>query len=716
MKNFKQLFTIQHYIVSVAVLFLLDDLLPTGTILPIFGYLLFDQSSTLLVLAFPLILFCHHAIFDEKNSTKIPWFVSSIFLIFFKFLILFFNLTTLTQFNFSYNFSWVQFYLLEIKLSFNFDALSILMVLVISFVSSLVHLFSVDYMYYDKNKITFLSYLNLFTFFMILLVVAGNLVVLFIGWEGVGITSYLLINFWYTRYEANKSSLKAIVINKVGDITLFLFVGLSFYFFGTVEISTMKFIINNEGLNLNLLLLLGVLLFISAVAKSSQLGLHTWLPDAMEGPTPVSALLHAATMVTAGVYLLIRFSFIVEKLPILLNVIVLVGSLTAVFGSLLALVQVDIKKIIAFSTLSQLGYMFTAIGLLGFNLSMFHLVTHAAFKALLFLSAGVIIHALNNEQDIRRYGALISFMKLLYTFMVVGFLALSGVPFLAGFYSKDLIIELSLCFYDQSFVMFLAATLLNFGAFLTTFYSIRTVYYIFFAATNFTTKVAKEVSNIKDLNLIQFLSLAPLTVCSIFLGYWMYPFLVGSKAYFFWLNSIAGFYPLNLIESSLSDAKLIPLFSFLLGVVIGIYNYFWVQLLTAARRNSLISKITFIKLKQFNFISPTNKTYRYLYRFFVKYLYKKFYYDIFLNRIFGKLFFNSLYKYTFYLTDRGMFQSFVESCSSRALTKIEENFKTNKFLNFFSTQLKIILSFYLFGLLAFFIILIISGFIYFYFI
>lgn len=677
----------------------------------LFDFLL-DTERVHHFLFIPLLLFCVNCLHEGNSTSKLFWSVFSIFLIFVKFSILLFYVIKLKHFYFIHSFSWVNFFVIQLNLTFCYDTLSILMVVVISFVSFLVHLFSIDYMAHDKNRVTFLSYLNLFTFFMILLVVAGNLVLLFIGWEGVGITSYLLINFWCTRFEANKSSLKAIVINKVGDITLFLFIGLSFYFFNSVEIVKIKFLILSNSLDPNLLLLLGVLLFVSAVAKSSQLGLHTWLPDAMEGPTPVSALLHAATMVTAGIYLLIRFSFLVEKLPALSNLIILTGSLTAVFGSLLALVQVDIKKIIAFSTLSQLGYMFTAIGLTGYNLSMYHLVTHASFKALLFLCAGVIIHNLNNDQDIRKYGGLLNLTPLLYSYMLVGFLALSGLPFLAGFYSKDLIIELSMCFVYKSYITFLATLLLNFGAFLTTFYSIRSIYYIFFATTNVTVPTLKNLTKVKDLNLIQFLSLTPLLVGSIFLGRVMYRLLVGQPSNFFWATTIASFYPLRFIETLSTSLKLIPFFCFVVGLLLATTYYFFIDILSFLNSKNLLNSTTYIKLKNLTL----NSTLTLIYKFFVKYLYRKFYYDIFLNRLVGKFFLTQLYKYTFYTIDRGILQNVVENCSGKALTKFQQFFKLNKFLNFFNTQLKIILTFYLFGLIVFFLSLIVATFIYFNFI
>lgn len=323
------------------------------------------------------------------------------------------------------------------------------MLLVVTTISSCVHIYSISYMAEDPHIPRFMSLLSFFTFCMLLLITADNLLVLFVGWEGVGICSYLLINFWHTRVEANKSSIKAIIMNRFGDIGIILAICLSFFVFKSVNFATifplvpyfygMSFIF--LGHKFILLDLLCGFLFIGVIGKSAQIGLHTWLPDAMEGPTPVSALIHAATMVTAGVFLLIRCSPIFEFSPTILMLICLVGSLTTFFAATAGMLQHDIKKVIAFSTCSQLGYMVFACGLSAYNLSLFHLYTHAFFKALLFLSAGAIIHGLYNEQDIRRMGGLIYIMPLTYIFFLIGSLALIGFPFLSGFYSKDAILE-----------------------------------------------------------------------------------------------------------------------------------------------------------------------------------------------------------------------------------------------------------------------------------
>jgi proton-translocating NADH-quinone oxidoreductase chain L len=335
--------------------------------------------------------------------------------------------------------------------SLYFDTLTVVMLVVITSVSTLVHLYSTAYMAQDPHLPRFLSYLSFFTFCMLMLVTADNFLQVFFGWEGVGLASYLLINFWFTRLQASKASIKAMLMNRVGDIGLALAMFAIFSMFHTVDFATVFACaplvagqaMTLGSLSLDGLTLIGLLLFLGAMGKSAQLGLHTWLPDAMEGPTPVSALIHAATMVTAGVFLLARCSPLLEWAPGALTTIVLVGSATTVFAATTALVQQDVKRVIAYSTASQLGYMMVACGLSQYALGMFHLVTHAFFKALLFLSAGAILHGLGDEQDVRRLGGARALLPFTYSMMLLGSLALVGMPFLAGYYSKDMILEVA---------------------------------------------------------------------------------------------------------------------------------------------------------------------------------------------------------------------------------------------------------------------------------
>nr|QJQ72502.1 NADH dehydrogenase subunit 5 [Trissopathes cf. tetracrada NB-2020] len=374
---------------------------------------------------------------------------------------------------------WLDSDLLTTYFGLQFDSLTATMLLVVTTVSTLVHIFSTAYMHGDPHIPRFMSYLSLFTFLMIVLVTSDNYPQLFIGWEGVGLCSYLLINFWLTRIEANKAAIKAMLVNRVGDIGLVLAMFAIWDQFGSLDFSS-TFNMAPALTPSNNITLICLLLFIGAVGKSAQLGLHTWLPDAMEGPTPVSALIHAATMVTAGVFLLIRSSPLLEQAPLALMVVTIIGSLTAFMAATVGLVQNDLKKVIAYSTCSQLGYMVVACGISHYSISLFHLMNHAFFKALLFLSAGSVIHALADEQDMRKMGGLMRSIPFTYTMMVIGSLSLMGFPYLTGFYSKDLILELA---YDQYYLAF-AHWLGVFSALLTAFYSIRLVYLTFISDTN----------------------------------------------------------------------------------------------------------------------------------------------------------------------------------------------------------------------------------------
>jgi len=387
--------------------------------------------------------------------------------------------------------SWIES--LDVNWGFLFDSLTVVMLVVVSFVSTLVHLYSTSYMGEDPHLPRFLSYLSLFTFFMVVLVTADNLLLMFVGWEGVGIASYLLITFWTTRLQANKSAIKALLVNRVGDFALAIALFLIFLEFRTLDYSTLFPAVElgseapealelsgglKEGGTLRAPLrytlsqdMIPIFLFIGAMGKSAQLGLHTWLADAMEGPTPVSALIHAATMVTAGVFLVSRCSPLFESSSIALSVLVCVGGLTALFGGVLGGYQNDIKRVIAYSTCSQLGYMFFACGLSHYNVAIFHLFTHAFFKALLFLGAGSLIHGLNDEQDIRRMGGNTQVFPMTYVSILIGSLALMGIPGLAGYYSKESILEIAFIRYGVlAHGVFWLGSL---AAFLTAFYSFR---------------------------------------------------------------------------------------------------------------------------------------------------------------------------------------------------------------------------------------------------
>ena len=377
-------------------------------------------------------------------------------------------------------FDWIDSEFMLVNWGFLFDSLTVSMLIPVLVVSSLVHLYSISYMAEDPHNQRFFSYLSMFTFFMLVLVAGDNYLIMFVGWEGIGISSFLLINFWYTRIQANKSGIKALTVNRVGD--MFLSVGFFaiFWVFGNVDYATVFSVA--PFINETAITIIGLLLLLGAMAKSANLGLHTWLPDAMEGPTPVSALIHAATLVTAGVYLMLRSSPVIEYGPTTLIVITWVGALTAFVAATTGLLQNDLKRVIAYSTMSQMGYLFMACGLSQYNVALFHLVNHAFFKALLFLAAGAVIHAMADQQDLRRLGGLVNFLPFTYTAILIGSLSLMAFPFLTGFYSKDLILEVALGQYELSGNV--AYWLGTISAVFTAFYSLRLVSLTFFTVPN----------------------------------------------------------------------------------------------------------------------------------------------------------------------------------------------------------------------------------------
>ncbi|MBU6338935.1 MAG: NADH-quinone oxidoreductase subunit L [Rickettsiales bacterium] len=373
--------------------------------------------------------------------------------------------------------------------SLKLDQLTAIMLVVVTVVSSLVHIYSTSYMHEDKSIARFMSYLSLFTFFMLILVTADNFIQLFVGWEGVGVASYLLIGFWFKKQSANAAAIKAFVANRVGDFGLIIAIALIYVTFGTVEYAGVFAAVSNHladnfmlfGKEFNNIDVICILLFIGAMGKSAQIGLHVWLADAMEGPTPVSALIHAATMVTAGVFLVARCSPIFEYSEVALMMVTIVGATTAIFAATIAITQNDIKRIIAYSTCSQLGYMFFACGVSAYSAAIFHLATHAFFKALLFLGAGSVIHAMHHEQDIQKMGGIWKKIPITYAMMWIGSLALAGFPPFAGFYSKDVILEAA--YMSHTPFGKLAFTLGILAAFLTAFYSWRLLFLVFHGKT-----------------------------------------------------------------------------------------------------------------------------------------------------------------------------------------------------------------------------------------
>jgi NADH-quinone oxidoreductase subunit L len=383
---------------------------------------------------------------------------------------------------------WIQSGDLSVQWALKVDTLTAVMLVVVTSVSALVHLYSWGYMEEDPSQSRFFAYLSLFTFAMLMLVTADNLVQMFMGWEGVGLASYLLIGFWYTKPSANAAAIKAFVVNRVGDFGFSLGIFATFMVFGSVSIDAILAAVPGQagatfsflGARFDVMTTICLLLFVGAMGKSAQLGLHTWLPDAMEGPTPVSALIHAATMVTAGVFMVCRLSPMFEASLTAQTVVTCVGAATALFAASVALVQTDIKRVIAYSTCSQLGYMFFAAGSGAYGAAMFHLFTHAFFKALLFLGAGSVIHAMHHEQDMRFYGGLRKHIPVTFALMTIGTLALTGFFFTAGYYSKDAILEAAFASGTShgQFAFFVGALV----ALLTSFYSWRLVFLTFYGA------------------------------------------------------------------------------------------------------------------------------------------------------------------------------------------------------------------------------------------
>jgi NADH-ubiquinone oxidoreductase chain 5 len=428
-------------------------------------------------------------------------------------------------------FKWIDSESIHLFWSFNFDTLTVSMLIPVLIVSSLVHIYSIGYMNHDPHNQRFFSYLSLFTFMMIVLVTANNLLLMFVGWEGVGICSYLLVNFWFTRIAANQSSISALLTNRVGDCLLTIGIFVILWSFGNIDYTTVFSI--SPYINENIITIIGICLLIGAMAKSSQAGLHIWLPLAMEGPTPVSALIHAATMVTAGVYLLMRISPLIEYSNTILILCLWIGAITTIFSSLIGLFQQDIKKVIAYSTMSQLGMMIIAIGLSSYNIALFHLINHAFYKGLLFLGAGAVIHAVSDNQDFRKYGSLIIFLPLSYSVMLIASLSLVAFPYMTGFFSKDFILESAYGqFYLSSIIVYFIAVI---GAMFTTLYSVKVLYLTFLTNPNGPLINYKKVH---EGNIYMSLPLIILALFSIFFGYIFKDIFIGLGSNFFQDNSL----------------------------------------------------------------------------------------------------------------------------------------------------------------------------------
>lgn len=452
-----------------------------------------------------------------------------------------------------------------------FDTLTAVMCVVVTLISFLVIVYSCSYMIEDPHFIRFISYLKLFTVAMLTLVTADNYIMLFVGWECVGLASFLLISFWFTRLQAGKAAIQAMLLNRVGDVGLALGIICLYFCYKTTNYHAL-FCIHSHSqhvclFGIHMLDVACILLFIGAMGKSGQFILHAWLPNAMNAPTPVSALLHAATMVTAGVFLLARTSPLLEYAPTALSVITVIGSITTIFAGTIGLVQNDFKSIIAYSTCSQLGYMVAICGLNNYNVGIFHLFNHAFFKALLFLTAGAVIHSLANEQDIRKYGGLQQVLIFSYTSLLIGTLALVGTPFLTGFYSKDVILELAYARYSLCGNFSYYLTL--FSVLTTSYYSFRLLFLCFHTYGKKVTNCHKQyVSHIHDADWVMCFVLGTLALGSIYAGWFFKPMFIGLGTDF-WNNSIAmgqysGFIEAEFLPVSI---KLIPLFATIFGAL-----------------------------------------------------------------------------------------------------------------------------------------------------
>lgn len=554
-----------------------------------------------------------------------------------------------------YFLTWFNCEFLAANWSFQFDGLTAVMLVVVTFISTLVHLYSTEYMAHDPHLPRFMSYLSLFTFFMLILVTGDNFLQLFVGWEGVGLCSFLLINFWFTRIQANKAAIQAMIVNRIGDFGLALGIFALYRTFGSVEYSTVFALapyfqydtIYFFGYEFNLLTFIGVFLFIGAVGKSAQLGLHTWLPSAMEGPTPVSALIHAATMVTAGVFLLARCSPLFEFAPNALFIVTLVGAMTAFFAASTGLLQNDLKRVIAYSTCSQLGYMVFACGLSNYSVGIFHLSNHAFFKALLFLGAGSVIHAVADEQDMRRMGGLRRLIPFTFSVMFLGSFALMGFPFLTGFYSKDVILETAYaCSTRASTFAYVLGTC---AAFLTAFYSMRLSYLTFLSLPNGSRSV---IYGAHESPLAMMLPLFLLSFPSVFIGYLSRDLFIGLGTDY-WLNSIFVL-PENYF---LVDAEFISIINKLLPVFLSLCG-------------SLLALVLYSTASHFLFNLKISRAGVYLYTF----LNRKWFFDKVYNEVVNQELLRFGYHTSYKTIDRGIIEVFGPMGLSFFITKVSRYF------------------------------------------
>ena len=569
----------------------------------------------LLPIFLPLASFFIFIFFSKLAKKEILIFLST----FFIFLASYISLKTTNEiistnnsFQF-YLFNWLNSGNLISTWSINIDFFTSVMISIVNIISALVQLYSIGYMKNDEFINRFFCYLNLFTFFMLLLVCSENLLQLYIGWEGVGLCSYLLIGFWFYKESASNAAKKAFIVNRVGDMFFILGIILIYITFETINFSNIfqnfdKYeatTFNFLFFNIKSLDAICIFLILGAMAKSAQFGLHTWLPDAMEGPTPVSALIHAATMVTAGVFLICKMSIFFNDSLFASNLIILIGSLTAVFAASVALVQNDIKKIIAYSTCSQLGFMFIAAGFSMYNLAIFHLVTHAFFKALLFLSAGSVITSMKHEQNIKKMGNLWKKLPITYTSMIIGSLALSGIPFFSGYYSKELIVNSSLMseLFLSKYIYFITIIVVA----LTSAYSFRLVYHVFHGPLNFS---KNQYFKTKETSYYIIIPLVILSFFAIFSGYLSVEYFTDQKYFQLWISSNIVILDNQLFHHGHSFIEYLPTVLAFFGIFLVFYLYIYKK----------------------NLISYFKERFRFIYRF----IFNKWWVDEFYNSIFVK--------------------------------------------------------------------------------
>ena len=526
--------------------------------------------------------------------------VSTVFLFFSAFISIYIYLNIDVFQNNYVVYNWITVSNINLNISILLDPLTAIMFCVVTIVSAAVHMFSIGYMHEDQYRARFFCYLSLFTFAMLVLVSADNFIQLFLGWEGVGLCSYLLVGYYFDKPSANNAAIKAFLVNRVGDFGYLIGIALIYKYFGTLNFnevfsntnSLVSLYLTFFGYEISLITCITMFLFMAAVGKSAQIGLHVWLPDAMEGPTPVSALIHAATMVTAGVFLVVRCSPIFEYSQFTLNLITYVGIITSLFAASVALLQDDIKKVIAYSTCSQLGYMFFACGISAYSLAMFHLVTHAFFKALLFLGAGSVIHSLHHEQDFKRMGGLYKKLPITFSFIIIGSIALMGIPPFAGYFSKDLILEyaLSIDTINGTSIYIFGC----FGAFLTSIYSTRLIYLTFLKKT----KIKNQVFNkIKEPGFVMTFPLCILAIGAILGGYLFYNLVYDNN---FWIESIYTKSDIDYVKEAHSiekTFKILPIFVVLLASIIVFFSYRYIKNLSNLLNNNFKLLIKFLKNK-----------------------------------------------------------------------------------------------------------------------